>query len=57
MTAVAATTLLVALGMLLSAGVIGLALYIKGSVKASARIGRGSFDIETTEKTRQDVPR
>jgi hypothetical protein len=38
--------------MLLMAALTAFALYSKGSVRASGRIGEGSFEIETTEKQR-----
>lgn len=42
--------ILTLVGMLLMAGVITFAVHLNGNVKASAKVGASSFDIETTDR-------
>lgn len=50
MSRTSASLILVIAVVLVLAGVTVFALYIKGDVRASGRMGSGSFSIETTEK-------
>lgn len=50
MTATTASFIVALVAMVLLAGVIIVALHVKGNVRASGKIGAGSFTIETTEK-------
>lgn len=52
MTAVTATVIVSIVGMVLLAVLVAYALHVKGDVRASGRVGAGSFNIETTEKQR-----
>jgi hypothetical protein len=50
MSAVTASFVLGLVAIVLMATVLMFALRVKGTVKASARVGSGSFDIETRDK-------
>jgi hypothetical protein len=50
--AVTASVIVIVMGMVLMAGLVAFAIYVKGTVRASGQIGQGAFQIETTEKRR-----
>jgi hypothetical protein len=50
--AITASVVVSIVGMVLLAVLVAYALHVKGNVRASGRVGAGSFNIETTEKQR-----
>jgi hypothetical protein len=57
MNAITVAAIVSVVGMVLFVLLVAFALYIKGRVRASGRIGATSFDIEATEKQAQMRPR